>query len=115
MPKSPKASLVPPLAAPVRLGWCCLRCLVLRGISMTSALLSGGLGSARGRCRSLGGRGRRGGAGRSLGRRGLGPTLAAVGAVATLGATATGRAAAVAGLRQRRGLGLALGAGARDL
>src|SRR6188472_583135 len=106
MPKSPKASLVPPLAAPVRLGWCCLRCFVLRGISMTSALLSGGLGSARGRCRSLGGRGRRG-----LGlHRAVAPlrALAAVGAVGTLGATATGRAVAVAGLRQRRGLGLAL-------
>src|SRR5215212_2793965 len=31
MPYSPKASLVPPLAAPVRLGWCCLRNLILRG------------------------------------------------------------------------------------
>src|SRR6478735_9285161 len=34
MPKSPKASFVPPLAAPVRLGWCCLRCLTRRGINM---------------------------------------------------------------------------------
>src|SRR5919107_6313517 len=37
MPKSPNASVVPPLAAPVRLGWCCLRCLTLRGINMAQA------------------------------------------------------------------------------
>src|SRR5262249_37757842 len=33
MPYSPKVTRVPPLAAPVRPGWCCLRCLTLRGIS----------------------------------------------------------------------------------
>src|SRR3546814_14804607 len=36
-PNSPKLRLVPPLAAPVRLGWCCLRCLTRRGINMAQA------------------------------------------------------------------------------
>src|SRR5215469_14103907 len=40
MPYSPKATLVPPFAVPERSGRCCLRCLVRRGISMTSALLA---------------------------------------------------------------------------
>src|SRR5699024_917678 len=35
MPYSPNASSVPPLAMPVRCGRYCLRCLVLRGISMS--------------------------------------------------------------------------------
>ena len=34
MPYSPKATCVPPVAMPLRLGWCCLRCLTLRGMSM---------------------------------------------------------------------------------
>src|SRR5438876_12266405 len=34
MPYSPNVTRVPPLAAPERSGWCCLRCLTLRGISM---------------------------------------------------------------------------------
>src|SRR6266700_713071 len=34
MPYSPKATLVPPLAAPDRSGLCCLRCRVLRGMSI---------------------------------------------------------------------------------
>src|ERR1019366_6754556 len=34
MPYSPKATLVPPLALPCRSGRCCLRCAVLRGMSM---------------------------------------------------------------------------------
>src|ERR1700678_2200312 len=34
MPNSPKLTLVPPVAAPVRCGRCCLRCLTLRGISI---------------------------------------------------------------------------------
>src|SRR4051795_13207197 len=34
MPYSPKVTRVPPLAAPERFGWCCLRCLTRRGISM---------------------------------------------------------------------------------
>src|SRR5690606_12222886 len=34
MPYSPNVTLVPPLARPLRFGWCCLRCLTLRGISM---------------------------------------------------------------------------------
>src|SRR3954453_10476970 len=51
MPKSPKATWVPPLAAPERLGWCCLRCLTRRGISMRSGLRvlgRGGLGGSGG-------------------------------------------------------------------
>src|SRR5690242_15558368 len=108
MPKSPNASFVPPLAAPVRLGWCCLRCLTLRGINMVSALLS-----ALGRRSS--GDGSLGDGRRSLGavrtRRALrtGATRTAGGAVAT----ATATAARSAGTR--RGLGLALGTGAGDL
>src|SRR5690349_23265081 len=35
-PNSPNASSVPPLAMPSRLGWCCLRCLTLRGISIVA-------------------------------------------------------------------------------
>src|SRR6476661_801448 len=35
MPYSPKLTDVPPLAMPRCLGWCCLRCLTLRGINMT--------------------------------------------------------------------------------
>src|SRR5919199_534027 len=50
---SPKLIAVPPLAAPDRLGWCCLRCLTRRGINMRSGplfrirgvLARGGLGS----------------------------------------------------------------------
>src|SRR5258707_723415 len=34
MPNSPNVTLVPPLAIPRRRGWCCLRCLTLRGISI---------------------------------------------------------------------------------
>src|SRR5665648_638872 len=34
IPNSPNAMAVPPVAAPVRPGWCCLRCLTLRGMSM---------------------------------------------------------------------------------
>src|SRR5450759_4623623 len=37
MPNSPKASLVAPLASPLRFGWCCLRCLTRRGINMSGS------------------------------------------------------------------------------
>src|SRR3954469_8951226 len=132
MPKSPKASFVPPLAAPVRFGWCCLRCLTRRGISMSvsppvrarrerrarPAPPSGG-GEPRGRRRGggLGGRVRLGG----------GSVGAAVGARRAVAARATARALA-ATLVATRGtttatgdagaggsLGLALGTGAGDL
>src|ERR1700689_3933807 len=43
MPNSPKFTWVPPVALPVRCGRCCLRCLTLRGMSMSSALLARGL------------------------------------------------------------------------
>src|SRR5690625_1216690 len=46
MPKSPKVICVPPLARPVRLGWCCLRCLVRRGMSMAQASVSGAAAGA---------------------------------------------------------------------
>src|SRR4051794_39221185 len=54
MPYSPKVTRLPPLEAPPRLGWCCLRCLTRRGISIGSALLrrggaAGGLGAGAGR------------------------------------------------------------------
>src|SRR3954468_8932348 len=42
MPYSPNATLVPPEAMPLRLGWCCLRCLTLRGTSMTQLSVSDG-------------------------------------------------------------------------
>src|SRR6476469_2381481 len=81
MPYSPNATVVPPVAAPERPGWCCLRCLTRRGISI-SALRSGG-GSRR-----LGGR--RGGLG---GRRG--------GAAAVDGATGAARRALARALGTR--------------
>src|SRR6266568_8052441 len=109
MPYSPNVTLVPPLAAPDRLGWCCLRCLTLRGMSTTSALPvpcfgrgafrpRGVLGCARRRLRLLGGGGR-GTAGLRAGRRGpgrAGPTrtggpVRAVGPLAARRATAIGR------------------------
>src|SRR5437660_12488558 len=34
MPYSPKTAFVPPLAAPDLPGWCCLRCLTRRGMSI---------------------------------------------------------------------------------
>src|ERR1700712_237957 len=47
MPNSPNVTAVPPLAAPVRFGWCCLRCLTLRGMSMSALLcVRCGLGRA---------------------------------------------------------------------
>src|SRR5215470_7564690 len=42
MPYSPNATRVPPLAVPCRSGRCCLRCAVLRGMSISSALLAHG-------------------------------------------------------------------------
>src|SRR3954447_12152211 len=100
MPKSPKASSVPPLAAPVRLGWCCLRCLTLRGINMAQAspvvvsvgtaapvVVAGGGGA--------GGRGgRRGG---RLGGRVAGGAVGAARAGRALGAGAAGRTLTGAG------------------
>src|SRR5579875_3780161 len=76
IPYSPKVTWVPPLAAPWRFGWCCLRCLTRRGISMSRSAPLGwcGLGRRRrlGRLRGDLGR-RRGGlaAGGALGGRGL--------------------------------------------
>src|SRR5690242_8244465 len=94
-PYSPNASSVPPLAMPRRLGWCCLRCLTLRGISMGSGLRSsvvrgGSLG------RSLVHRGRSLGAGTTTTATALatGGTLAPTGTLAR--ATRTRRT--VAGL-----------------
>src|SRR3954465_9905731 len=39
MPNSPNETLVPPVAWPVRPGWCCLRCFTLRGINMVTPQL----------------------------------------------------------------------------
>src|SRR5919112_161525 len=64
MAYSPKLISVPPLALPVRLGGCCLRCLTRRGMSMASGPLF------RSRCRGVGRRGLGGGGLR--GRGGLG-------------------------------------------
>src|SRR5579864_5201359 len=44
IPYSPNDTWVPPVALPVRCGRCCLRCLTLRGMSMSSALLARGFG-----------------------------------------------------------------------
>src|SRR6478735_1751442 len=104
MPKSPKASVVPPLAAPRRLGWCCLRCLTRRGINMRSGLLSGA------RC-SLGSRGRSGLSG-ALGAR---SAVAARATARTLAATGVRTTAAAGGTGAGSLLGLALGTGAGDL
>src|SRR5215213_10118281 len=49
MAYSPKLIDVPPLALPDRLGWCCLRCLTRRGMSMVSAPLLVGAGVLGGR------------------------------------------------------------------
>src|SRR6478735_4658464 len=38
MPNSPKLTFVPPVAWPERPGWCCLRCLTLRGMSITTTV-----------------------------------------------------------------------------
>src|SRR6478672_2990625 len=99
MPKSPNASDVPPLAAPVRLGWCCLRCLTRRGINMRSGLLSGA----------------RSGLGRSLGRLGARGAVAARATARAVGATGGGTATATGGTGAGGLLGLALGTGAGDL
>src|SRR3954451_734375 len=73
MPNSPNVTAVPPLAAPLRPGWCCLRCLTLRGMSISSALLGGrGVRVRSVRVRSVTGRGvgdRSVGAGRRVQRR----------------------------------------------
>src|SRR5271165_696558 len=42
IPNSPNDTWVPPVALPVRCGRCCLRCLTLRGMSMSSAFLTRG-------------------------------------------------------------------------
>src|SRR5580693_9673724 len=42
IPYSPNDTWVPPVALPVRCGRCCLRCLTLRGMSMSSAFLACG-------------------------------------------------------------------------
>src|ERR1700733_14061279 len=42
IPYSPNDTWVPPVALPVRRGRCCLRCLTLRGMSMSSAFRPGG-------------------------------------------------------------------------
>src|SRR5580698_9998266 len=55
MPNSPNVTLVPPVAAPVRCGRCCLRCLTLRGISMLVLRLRWRFGGC---CRCGGCRGR---------------------------------------------------------
>src|ERR687897_2228671 len=100
MPKSPKASEVPPLATPRRLGWCCLRCLTRRGINMRSGLLSGA------RC-GLGGRG--------LGGLGARSAVAARATARAVGATGGGTATATGSTGAGGLLGLALGTGAGDL
>src|SRR5690349_8857223 len=100
MPKSPKASEVPPLAVPRRLGWCCLRCLTRRGINMRSGLLSGARCSLDGR--SLGGLGAR-------------SAVAARATARAVTATGVGTTAAAGGTGAGSLLGLALGTGAGDL
>src|SRR5215470_7671806 len=108
MPYSPKVTRVPPLAAPERSGRCCLRCLTLRGMSMSSALLARARGGGRGD-------GRLGGV--------LARVVLAVLAVGAATAVAAPwppalRRPAVAGALagpQRGRRGLALGAGLRGL
>src|ERR1019366_4229312 len=92
MPYSPKATLVPPLALPCRSGRCCLRCAVLRGMSMPqpsslvlaagAAAVARGAGTATGRGvlrrRAIPARAR---AQRGRGRLALGPGLRGLAAV----------------------------------
>src|SRR5215468_4207521 len=114
MPYSPKLTRVAPLAAPERSGWCCLRCLTLRGTSMASALPSLGAGaSVGGRCvdglggdRRLGGGGATGIGARAGGTGRAGPAWASrpVPAVTTI-TTVTAVTAVPALLLAQRGLG----------
>src|SRR6478735_1594492 len=59
MANSPKLIAVPPLALPPRSGWCCLRCLTRRGMSMAQlsvfSVASGAATSAAGLCAAGGG------------------------------------------------------------
>src|SRR3569833_573827 len=113
-PNSPKTTLVPPLAMPRRFGWCCLRCLTLRGISIgnSAPLTRAGRRSRLSRL-LLGGRARRG----------LLLPAATVAATSTAAATATAATTALRALATAaatggallRGLRLALGAARRRL
>src|SRR3954449_1755332 len=86
MPYSPKVTFVPPLAIPRRFGWCCLRCLTLRGISIGySAPLT-----------RAGRRGRLVGLLLGTGRRGRGLLLTTAPVAAALATTATAAATAAA-------------------
>src|SRR4051812_45808462 len=107
MPHSPNVTAVPPLAAPERSGWCCLRCLTRRGMSISSTLRCVRLG--RGVGLRLAGRGSDGG-------RGILPDALAgrvAAAVPALAATGTATAALAAGrtlaARRTRGRGLLAG------
>src|SRR4051794_14040646 len=113
MPKSPKASFVPPFAAPVRFGWCCLRCLTLRGINMRSALpgrSSGRLDDSLGD----GSRGR-GGLGTVGARRAVARTTRATGRTVASASATAGVPVATRRTGPSSGLGLALCARGRDL
>src|SRR6478736_4043782 len=107
MPYSPKVTRVPPLAAPERSGRCCLRCLTLRGMSMSSALLARARGGGRGG-------GRLGGV---LARVVLAVLAVGAAAVTTPWPPALRRPAVARALAgpQRGRRGLALGAGLRGL
>src|SRR6478672_10448974 len=92
MPKSPNAIAVPPLAAPERPGWCCLRCLTRRGINM-SGLSSLSARSAGGRSLGRRGSGLRSGRGLGgLGACGAGRTTTTGRTVSAVTTRATGRA-----------------------
>src|SRR3954471_21132881 len=89
MPYSPNVTLVPPLALPRRFGWCCLRCLTLRGISIGNSAPLTRAGRRSRLSRLLLGRGARG---RLL----LPAATLAAATLATAAATATAATAATA-------------------
>src|SRR5438270_3482453 len=117
MAYSPKLIAVPPLAAPDRLGWCCLRCLTRRGINMASGpllVLGAGLRGGLGHLDTLttGGLGDRLGQrrlGRGPGRRGLDDRLRRRLVDGALGGRSAGLGAAGGGARGARAPLRALG------
>src|SRR4051794_36769519 len=108
MPHSPNVTAVPPVAAPWRSGWCCLRCLTRRGVSTSSALRSvARLAVDSGRRRGgahlgLAGGGGSGGS-RVLTDTGAGRVAAALTTGRTGAATAPGAAGSTLAARRARG------------
>src|SRR4051812_6064738 len=106
MPYSPKTTFVPPLAAPERPGWCCLRCLTRRGMSIGSALLGSG-GGGVGRLRGGVVRGGNALVDRGVGRLAAGDPLRGRGVGRTFRTAGDGRRTAIDGSRTAAGRAVA--------